>query len=40
VRVRPAALKNEEAKKAREQHANNRAGVALVGYDVTVLHGH
>jgi hypothetical protein len=40
VEVRPAALKNEEAQKAREQHANNRAGEALVGYDVTVLHGH
>jgi hypothetical protein len=40
VKVRPAALKNEEAQKARKQHANDRAGVALVGYDVTVLHGH
>jgi hypothetical protein len=40
VEVRPAALKNEEAQKAREQHADNRAGVALAGYDVTVLHGH
>jgi hypothetical protein len=39
VKVRPAALKNEEAQKARKQHTN-RAGVALVGYDITVLHGH
>ena len=40
MEVRPAALKNEEAQKARKQHANNRAGVALVGYLVAVLHGH
>lgn len=40
MKIRPAALKNEEAQKARKQHTNNSAGVALVGYDITVLHGH
>ena len=40
MKVRPAALKNEEAEKAREQHVSNYAIAALAGNDVMVLHGH
>jgi hypothetical protein len=40
VKVRPAALKNEEAQEARKQHADNGAGEALSGYGVTVLHAY
>jgi hypothetical protein len=40
VKVRPAALKNEEAQQAREQHADNGAGEALSRYGVTVLHAY
>jgi hypothetical protein len=38
VKVRPAALKNEEAQKACKQHAVNRAVTALAGYGVMLLH--
>ena len=38
MKVRPAALKNEEAQEARKQHADNGAGEALSRYGVTVLH--
>ena len=38
MKVRPAALKNEEAQKAREQHAGNRAVTAPVGYGALLLH--
>ena len=38
MKVRPAALKNEEAKKAREQHANEGALGAPAGYRVMLLH--
>ena len=40
VKVRPAALKNEEAQEARNQHADNGAGEALSRYGVTVLHAY
>jgi hypothetical protein len=40
VKVRPAALKNEEAQEARKQHADDGAGEALSGYGVTVLHAY
>lgn len=38
MKVRPAALKNEEAQEAREQHADDGAGAALSGYGVMMLH--
>jgi len=41
VRVRPAALKNEEAGKAGdEQHADSGAGEALARHYVMMLHRH